>query len=99
MRRRKLTQILQSANLKVEGEAEVEEQCDVEKVQRNPKLLTQLDGEKSPEEFRNVQGTRLVEIEECQKLPQHQKIRSPLYRGRSEAKHHQRQVRDPLGTS
>ena len=57
---------------------EVEEPHDVEEVQRNLKLLTQLNGEKSPEEFRNVRGTCLVEIEEHQKRPQLQKIQSHL---------------------
>ena len=37
------------AELKVE--AEVEELHDVKEVWRNPRLLAQLDGEKSPEEF------------------------------------------------
>ena len=54
MRRPEQTQIPRSVKLKTEAEAEVEEPRDVEEVQRNPKLLAQLDGEKSPEEFRNV---------------------------------------------
>ena len=40
-----------SAELEVEAEAEVEELRDVKEVRRNPRLLAQLDGEKSPEEF------------------------------------------------
>ena len=59
---------------KVEEEAEAEELGDVKEVRRNLKLLAQLDGEKYPEEFWNVQGTHLVEIEERQKRPQLQKI-------------------------
>ena len=40
-----------SAELEVEAESEVEELRDVEEVRRKPKLLAQLDREKSPEEF------------------------------------------------
>ena len=42
-------------------------------VLKNPEQLGRLDREISPEEFLNVQGTRLVEIEENRKWPQQQK--------------------------
>ena len=76
MHHRRQKQIPHPAKLKVEAEAEVEELVDVEEVRRNPRMLAQLDGEKSLEEFQSVRGTRLVEIKQYQKLLLLERIQS-----------------------
>ena len=70
----KQKQIPHPAKLEEEAEAVAEELRDVEVVPRNTKLFAQLEREKSPEDFHNVEGTCLVEIKESRKQPQLQKI-------------------------
>ena len=65
----KLTPHPAELEVEAEVEVEVEELRGVKEVRRNPRLLAQLDGEKSLEEFQSVQEPRLVEIIQICKQP------------------------------